>query len=202
MCVELLAGERGASETEKAVQACNDYLRLGVGRSLSKLAAHYNEAYKKESPTKSQSTLGKWSMDYNWQARCAIYDAEWDTKKTAARNATFAQGLALDFERVEKLKRLADFLEAQLYETSEDGIYYNVWVPDVKQIGSGEDVERVDIERFNGPLIAEYRSVLDDLAKEVGGRIKRGELSGPGGGPLLGVLIDRVQDAKRELDID
>jgi len=86
-------------------------------------------------------------------------------------------GLALDYERVRKLKRLADFLEGQVYERGEAGDYHNVWLPDVKSVGSGELAERVNIERFNGALISEYRAVLDDLAKETGGRAKRLDLT-------------------------
>ena len=35
--VQLLAGERCEGESDRAVVACNDYLRLGPGRSLRKL---------------------------------------------------------------------------------------------------------------------------------------------------------------------
>lgn len=184
MCVELLAGERQKNETDKAVQACNDYLRMGAGRSFNKLLAKYCEVWQKNAPTQAYGTIQKWSVSHGWQARCAQYDAEWDARKTAERNAVFAQGLALDFERVEKLKRLADLLEAQIYETGENNVYHNIWLPDVKQIGSGDTVERVDIERFNSALLSEYRSVLDDLAKEVGGRVKKQEVSGLDGTPL------------------
>lgn len=41
MAIELLAGERKENETDKAVIACNDYLRLSVGRSLEKLCEYY-----------------------------------------------------------------------------------------------------------------------------------------------------------------
>jgi len=184
MCLELLSGVRQKTETDKAVQACNDYLRLGAGRSLGKLADCYSEIFRTNPPTKALITLKDWSKKHGWQARCSEYDAQWDARKTAEREASFQQGLALDYERVDKLKRLADFLEAQVYEVSADGVYHNVWVPDVKQIGSGEYSERVDIERFNGTLLAEYRSVLDDLAKEVGGRIRKNEHTGPGGSDL------------------
>jgi len=94
-------------------------------------------------------------------------------------------GLALDYERAVELKRLAHFLIEQIYEQGEDGNYHNVWLPDVKQIGAGKNIERIDIERFNAAIISELRGVLDDLAKETGGRKLRQEITGAEGGPLL-----------------
>jgi len=87
-------------------------------------------------------------------------------------------GLALSHNRVEELKTLASFLKSQMYEQGKTGDYHNVWVPDVKQIGRGPDAERVDIERFNAPIISEFRATLDDLAKETGGRVNKVEHSG------------------------
>jgi hypothetical protein len=61
-----------------------------------------------------------------------------------------------------------------------------VWLPDVKQVGSGENAERVDIVKFNSALIAEYRSTLADLAAETGGRRQKQEVehTGKNGGPI------------------
>ncbi len=93
-------------------------------------------------------------------------------QKNERRQQVMESGLALDFERVDQLKRVGHFLIDQIYEQGEDGTYHNIWLPDVKQIGSGNSAERVDIERFNAAIIGELRGVLDDLAKETGGRIK------------------------------
>jgi hypothetical protein len=182
------------------VQACNDWLRLGSGRSLRKILEKYNETQQNTAPTTSYDTLAQWSSKFKWADRATQFDAEWEARKTKEREASLSYGLALDYERVEKLKRLADFLEAQIYEQGEDGEYHNVWCPDVKQIGSGADAERVDIERFNGNLLSEYRNVLDDLAKEVGGRVKKQELTGKDGGAIehkhqLATLSDDELDA-------
>lgn len=190
MELELLAGVRRNKESDKAVQACNDWLRLGSGRTLPKLLEKYSLI--QDNPTNSYDTLAAWSSRYNWSERASEYDAQWEERKNAEREASLNYGLALDYERVERLKRLADFLEGQIYEQGEAGIYHNVWLPDVKQIGRGDDAERVDIERFNGSLISEYRSVLDDLAKEVGGRIKKSELSGKDGKDLFEGLIINI----------
>jgi len=114
--------------------------------------------------------LKVWSSRYGWPARAESYDAQLEQQKTARANEIMHSGLALEHERVEKLEHLAAFLEEQIYEQGEGGVFHNVWLPDVKQIGAGEFAERVDIERFNAPLISEYRATLDDLAKETGGR--------------------------------
>ena len=65
----------------------------------------------------------------------------------------------------------------------------NLWVPDVKVVGTGDAAEVVDIERFNGALLREFRETLNDIAKEVGGRIAKTELSGAAGGALLVKVI-------------
>lgn len=185
---ELLAGEYKDNETPRAVQACNDYLRMGPGRSLSKLLAKYARNHKKTQPTESFDTLKGWSADYDWQLRAAAYDAETEVAKNEKRRQVMEQGLALDFERVTKLKRLARFLEGQIFAKQhgddqsgdEDGVtgaqYPHVWLKDVKQIGSGEDAERVDLVRFNAAILAEYRAALADLAAETGGRKQKSEV--------------------------
>lgn len=203
--IDPLVGERYPSETDKAVQACNDYLRMGAGRSLTLLVQNYNEIKQNQAPTQSKGTLITWSANFGWVERASLYDGEMERLRTEAAQRAMMEGLALDYERVGKLKRLADFLEGQLYEQGEGGVYHNVWLPDVKQIGSGEFAERVDIERFNAPLISEYRSVLDDLAKETGGRKKTVQIGGEKDNPLqvnvavesMDDFVKRVQDAQR-----
>ena len=198
--IELLAGDPQNGESDKAAIACNDWLRLGPGRSLPVLLEKYSEPYQNQPPTKSLATLKDWSRRFNWSARAAEFDANWEALKSEERAAELAFGLALDYERVRKLKRLADFLEAQIYELSapdEDTgkqVYHNVWCPDVKVVGVGESAERVDIERFNSALFTQYRETLNDLAKEVGGRVQKQEHSGPDGGALQFVINGVVYD--------
>lgn len=162
--LQLLAGERQQRESSKAVQACNDYLRMGVGRSLRSLLLYWDEQGQTSTPTSNFSTLSEWSRRYGWTERAESYDAEIDQKKTERANEIMQSGLALFHERVDSLKRLAVFLHKEIQETDK------VWLPDVKQIGGGRDAKRVDIVRFNAPLIGEFRATLDDLAKETGGR--------------------------------
>lgn len=178
--IELLAGEPQKGETQKAIQACNDFLRMGVGRTLSALAEKYTESLQNTPPTKSYDTLRDWSRTFNWQSRAAAYDATWEQRKNEERQKVMNYGIALDYERVTKLKRLADFLEEQIFEEDDNGKHPNVWVRDVKRIGYGDTAETVDIEHFNAPLLAQFRGVLDDIAKEVGGRIAKADVTTAG----------------------
>ena len=162
MAVELLAGERKENESDKAVIACNDYLRLGSGRSLRKLAKKYDKTKRNTTPTDSFSTLGQWSSDFEWQQRASLYDGQLEALRNEKKRKEFEAGLALDYERVHKLKSLAHLLEQDLT--------VRLWLDDVKSIGAGEFAERVDLIRFNSALVEQYRGVLDDLAKETGGR--------------------------------
>jgi hypothetical protein len=167
--IELLAGQAQSSESSKALQACNDFLRLGPGRTLPALLEHYDqytEIHQNTPPTTSLDTLKRWSTQYGWQARGEEYDRQLESLKDERRRAVMEEGLALEYERVAALKRLADFLIEQVYEQGTGGVYHNVWVPDVKQIGFGDLYERVDIERFNSAILAQLRATLADIAHE------------------------------------
>jgi hypothetical protein len=194
--LELLAGTRYENESDKSVQACNDWLRLGAGRTIPLLLEQYEFLPENTSPTKSLNSLYKWHNVYDWKGRATQFDETIEAFKTAEHLNTLQRGLGLTYERVKKLYRLSSFLEAQLFELSEpdeNGVqhYSSLWVHDVKQIGKGEDIERVDIERFNAALISEYRASLADIAKEVGGRIEKKELTGKDGGDLtIRVIYD------------
>ncbi len=185
-----LVGERQSGETDNAVIACNDWLRLGPGRSLPALNKKYTEFNQLEPPTSSEGTLKHWSSKFGWAKRAAEFDGQWEDIKNAERAAELNFGLSLDYERIRKLKRLSDLLESQIYELSEKDPLtgkqsrINLWVPDVKVVGAGDAAEVVDIERFNAALLREYRETLNDLAKEVGGRVQRQEVSGAGGGAI------------------
>ena len=156
--------------------ACNEWLRMGPSRTFHGLIKT-GKKHKNHLTTGSVYTLRGWAKKYQWQSRAAAYDNEHEAQKNDRRDAVMAAGLALDYERVEKLKRLALFLETQIYEQGKEGVYHNVWLPDVKQIGNGESAERVNLERFNGPLLSEFRAALDDIAKEVGGRRKVADIT-------------------------
>lgn len=187
--IQPLNGFRQKSESDAAVIACNDYLRMGANRSLYVLADEYASSDQIQPPTTSIGTLKNWSNKYGWQQRAATYDAEIERQKDLEAQEAMKKYLALDYWRVNQLVELADFLRNQIYEQGEnlrgETVYHNVWLSDVKQIGSGAEAERVDLEKFNPAIISEFRGVLDDIAKETGGRIKKNEFTGANGSPLI-----------------
>ncbi len=195
--VELLAGEKQPHESLRAMQACNDYLRMGPGRSLAGLRRRYLEMPQNTAPTRSSTTLSKWSQAYGWPQRAETYDAKLEEEKNARAREIMETGLAAAHERVLTLKHLAAFLESQLYMQGPNNEYKNVWLKHVKQIGYGDTAERVDLERFNAALIDQFRGVLDDLAKETGGRVRKGELDVTSKGKEL-LPVDQLIAALRQ----
>jgi hypothetical protein len=188
--VDLLAGERQAGESKKAIQACNDWLRLGAGRTLPALLSSYAEIHQNTPPTRSLDTLKNWSSSYGWSRRAAEYDQAWEDRKNAERVRVMNEGLALDYQRVQKLLRLADFLENQLYLKDDQGRFPNVWMADAKMIGTFPKQERVDLVRFNAQLIEQYRKTMDDIASEVGGRIQKQDITS--GGQAITVTFNPI----------
>jgi len=185
-------------ESKKAATACADYLRMGIGRSLAKLHQKYIEGTANEPPTRHLRVLAGWSTKYGWQERANAHDVAIDAEKEQRRKEIMESGFALDYERVVELKRMAVFLSGQIYEQGEGDVYHNVWVADVKQIGSGEFAERVDIERFNGEIFSQLRGALDDLAKETGGRKQKTEITGKDGGPIETRELSKLSDEELE----
>jgi hypothetical protein len=75
-------------------------------------------------------------------------------------------GYALKEIRVMKLSKLASLLEADLF-----GGF--LWTEETKGVGSGEAAEVVEYDAFNAAEVSQYRGVLDDIAKETGGRVQK-----------------------------
>lgn len=166
-------------ETNKARQAFEDYFNLGPGRSLRNLVHTYNKPATKKPPTKHLRTLATWSKKHNWQERVAQREQEIAAVALAEiKEKAALSGYAVFQMRIHGLNLLAELLWEEI--NTED----KRWVPDVKQIGSGQDAERIDLVRFNFQLIGQYRGALDDLAAEMGERAKKYEVTGPEGGPI------------------
>lgn len=89
----------------------------------------------------------------------------------AGEQEALSEGLALVGERVRKLKQLAALLARDLF-----GGF--IWTDQVKSIGSGPLSEKVEYEEFNSAEVIQYRGILDDIAKETGGRAQKTEHSG------------------------
>lgn len=161
MSVQLLAGERIEGETDKAVIALNDYLRMGIGRSLEKLYHIYTETTLEKPPTYSLRWLKEWSRLYGWQERASAYDALMDVAKTEEINRLRTEGLATDYERIRELDELYQALKDEFNGGK------GLWYKDTKLSAKGDTV---DVDVFNKALVDSMRGVLDDIAKETGGR--------------------------------
>lgn len=180
MNVQPLAGERKPGETDKAVLALNDYLRMGPGRSLRDLHERYcqqsaNGAATEKPPTERLRTLAEWSSVFGWQERVNVYDAEQDAAKTTEIQRLRTEGLAADHERIRQLGRIWAALDGEF----RDGA--GLWYKDIKISAKGDTV---DVDVFNAALLTQMRGILDDLAKETGGRKQAVEHSTPKDNPF------------------
>jgi len=179
--LELVVSEDGQHESKRANAAFRDYVRMGVARSLRDLLAHYQTV--PQPPTASWGTISTWSHKFYWVERSTILDQLQLIKDQeifeASRRELLTKGLALNYHRLGELEEL--FEQLKKYTKDED----RVWLPDVKSIGQGPTAERVDIVRFNSALIEQTRGLLDDIAAEVGGRVRKSEVTGKDGKDLV-----------------
>lgn len=83
------------------------------------------------------------------------------------------EGYALKEHRVYKLSLLAALMEQDLF----GGL---LWTDDIKGVGAGAAAEVVEIELFNKSEVDAYRGVLDDIAREVGQRVKLVDMTSKG----------------------
>ena len=171
--------------------ACNDYLRMGPARSQACLlrrykstVAHNGEASDSIVPTLKIQSLRHWSSDHGWAARAEVYDAGLEVSKTDAAAEVLGLGLSLAHNRIRTLKRLAGKLEADLES--------RLWTKDYRGVTKTQYKE---IIRLNASLLREFRGVLDDIAKETGGRVKGIEVTGADGGPIELELGSAVRNA-------
>ena len=95
----------------------------------------------------------------------------------AGEHQALFQGLALKAERVRKLKALAELLAQDLFGD-------RLWLDQVKGVGAGDAATIVEYEEFNRGEVDAYRGMLDDIAKEVGHRVTKREITGKDGGPI------------------
>jgi hypothetical protein len=93
-------------------------------------------------------------------------------------------GLAKKAARVDLLKKVAAHLTEDLFKRK------LFWTDMVKGIGSKEDFERIEYEEFNAAEVAQLRGALDDIAKEVGDRQNRTDITS-GGEPIQIVEVIR-----------
>lgn len=181
-------------ETNKAKQAFEDYFNLGPGRSLRILHDQYRSNTEHRPPTIQLATIKKWSSEHGWQERIRERETEIAyTQFEAIKLKAIEAGYAYWPRRVKDLIKLAELLYDEL--NTED----KRWLPDVKQIGGGKYAEKIDIVRFNSPLIEQFRKTLDDISAEMGERVKKVTFGDQEGGSLIiQVVYDDGTDGKPE----
>ncbi len=176
MAIELLAGVRKENETDKAVIACNDYLRMGAGRSIDKVQQKYSDSTVESPPTKNLRVLFRWSSSFGWVERAQAYENALQAIESAEVQRLRTQGLAADFERIRELDTIYQALKVEFKEGK------GLWYTDIKMSAKGDTV---DVPVFNKALIDSMRGVLDDIAKEAGGRKVKSEITGKDGSDMI-----------------
>lgn len=116
---------------------------------------------------------------------------ELDKLKEAGEFDALKSGLALKDKRVEVLQKLADrmvtdLLPAELHNSL-------LWVTQAKTVAN----EKYTYLEFNKPEVDTLRGVLDDIAAEVGDRVKKTDVTS--GGEKINTLtpeqiVDKVND--------
>lgn len=125
-------------------------------------------------------------VDYYRRTRKADLDAI----KQISEKTALVEGYALKEHRVYKLSLLAALMEKDIM-----GGF--LWTDQVKGVGSGDIAEIVDYEEFNSAEVIQYRGVLDDIARETGGRVQKQDNSGN-----IRLLVEYVQPPKMETPAD
>jgi hypothetical protein len=173
-------------ETPKASQAFADYLAMGEGRSLEKLAAQY-QGDPKVPPTRRYKTLRKWSALLHWQNRL-IEIAE------QQRQAIIARGI------IEKQNRLDAYND--LFNRSYQVI--KARADDISMQGAGSDtgllvrtykatkLEVYEEYAVDTALIREMRELAKQTAQEMGQWTEKQEVTGKDGGPIR--LVRELSD--------
>jgi len=136
-------------------------------------------------------TVSRQQVDYYRDSRKVDIDAI----RSIDEKTALVAGYALKEHRVYKLSLLAALMEKDL-------IGGFMWLDQVKGVGSGDIAELVDYEEFNASEIVQYRGVLDDIAKETGGRAQKTEHTGKDGAPLFDMpaWIARAEQNRREME--
>lgn len=164
-----------------------------MGAARRGLYQTYVEEAKRNQKKPSGCSPGAWSNasdKWQWQKRADAYDAhmriEDEAKSERLRNLEeeeearlLSTGYARSARRVEQLSLLYDELKAS-YRNQDTGEIVYPWL--------------------NPDKVREMRGCLDDIAKEVGERIKKAELTGKDGGAIAfvcewgGALSDETEE--------
>jgi hypothetical protein len=131
---------------------------------INKLAAKFKPPFK----------VTRQQVDHYRKTR----DVKLDEIKAQDETSALTTGLSLKENRVKLLHDLAGLLSRDIFEGK------RLWLDQAKGIGSAENYERIDYQEFNTAEVAQLRGLLDDIATEVGERVKRQEVTGKDGKPI------------------
>lgn len=180
LSVDKLLATKVKGEPGRAHAAYIDFAQLGAKRTVTELYEVYLERKEKGRPdlvpTSSMDTLYSWRGKYNWNDRVRAYD-RLVYEELMARTS---DGLGSAHARVQKLTKLADKLEEEIFGVTPvdpeemliglpvaDGKVSKLWLREHRITPNGH----ITNYTFNNQLVQQYRGILEDIAKEVGGRI-------------------------------
>ena len=133
------------------------------------------EINKRAAKFKPAFSVTRQQVDYYRGTRDVSID---DLKENGEYDA-LKSGLAIKENRVKLLEELAQLLKVDIFQNN------LLWLEQAKGLGSGENYERYDYREFNTQEVAQLRGILDDIAAEVGERVRKQELTGKDGKPLI-----------------
>jgi len=101
-------------------------------------------------------------------------------------------GIAIKENRISLLQQLAEEMKKDLLEKK------RMWVVNnYRMVGRGEDAVLMEYEEFNQAEVNQLRGVLDDVAKEVGGRVNKTALTDSQGKDLID--LEKIDFALRKI---
>lgn len=124
------------------------------------------------------------------------FQAEVESIKAEIKQALIEQGIAAKAVRLEKYNRIVERIESVIDSRSKScaagliaGGESGLIAHDVRLTRSGEPI---DIGRFDGALVREFRETLKQAAIEVGDWSEKRELSGPHEGPIQVEILSAI----------
>ncbi len=140
-------------------------------RSINAAYGLYQERAEKGSKKDYKDAPGSWKAladKWYWIERANAYDAHLQAGLDAIEQAEvekiLTSGYALIHKRIAGLDRMAKLIERSFIDAEEE--------------------DKINFKWLTPDKVREYRGCLDDIAKELGQRIKKQEITGKDGGPL------------------
>lgn len=173
------------------------FLRMGTRRSVN--AAFWKET--KRGKEKTRTNAGPdWynaAKEWQWQERARAYDdhvrAEEDRIIAEERDKVLRSGFALMHKRIQEL----DKLTRKLIRMTKDE--EKIWLAETRTLVMGEDrSQTIEKVTFNAPLFQVIDKYLDSIAKEVGERVKKKDVTITEMPPNVYLGFDPDQDGTEE----